>query len=69
MKRIRQKLVWSLDWTWLHLKEVASVLTVTSLYRVAVHTLPDALRSSSALRKATKCVIVEFDFFKLSLMF
>ena len=54
MAKVRQKLVWTLDWTWPHVKEVVSVLTVTSLYRTVTHTLPDALKSRSALQKAVK---------------
>ena len=53
-QRARQQAVWATDWMWPHLKEVASVLTVTSLYRTATHTLPTSLRSWSALRAATK---------------
>lgn len=53
--RLRQRVVWSLDWAWPHVEEMISVLTVTSLYRTVRHTLPEALRSWSAFRKATRC--------------
>ncbi len=39
---------------WPHLAEVASVLTVKSLFRTATRTLPGALRSWSAFRAATR---------------
>lgn len=48
-------MLWAADWAWPHLKQVASVPTVTALYSTAVHTLPSALRSRAALRKAVRC--------------
>ena len=47
--------LWGFDWAWPHIKQVASVPTVTALYTTAVHTVPRALRSRAALRKAARC--------------
>ncbi|KAK9831494.1 hypothetical protein WJX81_002371 [Elliptochloris bilobata] len=53
-QRVRHRLVWTFDWAWPHVKEIASVLTVTTLYGITTHTLPNALRSRVALHKAVK---------------
>ena len=54
-KRMRHRFIWTFDWAWPHIKEMASVLTMTTLFTIAVHTLPSALRSRAALHKAIKC--------------
>ena len=52
---MRHRFVWTFDWAWPHVKEVVSVLTMTTLFNIVVHTLPSALRSRAALHKAVKC--------------
>ena len=52
---MRHRFVWTFDWTWPHIKEMVSVLTVNTLYTIVVHTLPSALRSRAALHRAVKC--------------
>lgn len=52
---MRHRFVWTFDWTWPHIKEMVSVLTVNTLYTIVTHTLPSALRSRAALHKAVKC--------------
>ena len=49
--------LWGVDWAWPHIKHVLSVPTATALYTTAVHTVPNALRSRAALRKAVRCGI------------